>query len=128
MSPTSGLGSSHVSNAFPPHQQRQIRLQLAANLRAVISQRLLRRADGNGLVLAAEVMVVNAAIRDYIADDTKMNEIIKNIEKGHDTYGMQTFDQSLFDLLQQGLVSMDEAVKHATSPNDFKLRLSYQQG
>ncbi|MBD3390374.1 MAG: PilT/PilU family type 4a pilus ATPase [Chitinivibrionales bacterium] len=114
-------------DAFPPHQHRQIRIQLAANLRAVISQRLLKRADGAGLVLAAEVMVVNAAIREYMADEGKLSEILKNIEKGRDTYGMQTFDQALFDLLQQGYVTADEAVKHATSPNDFKLKLSFHQ-
>ncbi len=111
-------------DAFSPHQQKQVRVQLASNLRAVISQRLLQRADGSGLALAAEIMVVNAAIRGYIFDPQKTGEITENISKGKEHYGMQTFDQSLMELLQMGLVNMEEAVKNATSPNDFMLKLS----
>jgi twitching motility protein PilT len=112
-------------DSFPPHQHRQVRVQLAANLRAVVSQRLLKRYDRRGLVLAAEIMVVNAAIREYIADESKFNEIVPNIEKGRETYGMQTFDQALYELLGQGLITADEAIRNATSPNDFRLRLDF---
>ncbi len=111
-------------DSFPPHQQKQIRLQLASNLNAVISQRLLNRADGTGLVLASEVMVVNAAIRDYILDPSKTFEIIDNMAKGRDLYGSQTFDQAILDLLNSGLVTEEEALFNATSTNDFKLKLS----
>jgi len=114
-------------DTFPPHQHRQVRMQLAANLRAVVSQRLLRRADGRGLVLAAEIMVVNAAIREYIADESKFAEIQAHIEKGREAYGMQTFDQALFDLFKRGVVSAEEAIRNATSPNDFRLRLNFEQ-
>jgi twitching motility protein PilT len=114
-------------DAFPPHQHRQIRVQLAANLRAVTSQRLLQRADGRGLVLAAEVMVVNAAIKEYIAEEGKLNEILKNIENGRETYGMQSFDQVLIDLVKNGMVTPEEAIKNATSPNDFKLHLNFAE-
>lgn len=110
-------------DSFPPHQQEQIRLQLAANLRAVISQRLIERADRKGRILAAEIMVVNAAIRGYIIDSEKSEDIIKNMEKGRDQYGMQTFDQSLLELLEQGLITVDEALKNATSPNDLRLKI-----
>lgn len=113
-------------DSFPPYQQVQIRIQLAANLRAVISQRLLERADKKGRVLAAETMVVNAAIREYILDPDKIGEIIKNMEKGKDTYGMQTFDQSLLELLHSGVISEEEAIRHATSPNDFRLKISLE--
>jgi twitching motility protein PilT len=111
-------------DSFPPHQQKQIRIQLAANLRAVISQRLIQRADNKGLVLAAEIMVVNAAIREYIIDPEKTGEIVRNMEKGKEQYGMQTFDQAIMTLMRQGLISEDEAIRNATSPNDFKLKLS----
>ncbi|MFP4014583.1 MAG: type IV pilus twitching motility protein PilT [Chitinispirillaceae bacterium] len=111
-------------DSFPPHQQKQVRIQLAANLNAVISQRLLRRADDNGLILAAEVMVVNAAIKDFIIDPARISDIVDNMAKGRDQYGSQTFDQALMDLLNLGLVSEQEAVVNATSPNDLKLKLS----
>jgi twitching motility protein PilT len=112
-------------DSFPPHQQKQIRLQLAANLRAVISQRLLERADNKGLVLAAEIMVVNAAIRSLILDPVKTGDIVDNIAKGKDRYGMQTFDQAILELLRQSLITKEEAVKNATSPNDFMLKLDF---
>jgi twitching motility protein PilT len=114
-------------DSFPAEQQRQIRLQLSFNLRAVISQRLLERADKNGLVLAAEVMVVNAAIRGYIQDPEKLHEIPENIAKGKMQYGMQTFDQAIMDLYAQGLISVEEALVNATSSNDMRLKLRLQE-
>jgi len=110
-------------DSFSAEQQRQIRLQLSFNLRAVISQRLLERADGSGLVLAAEVMVVSAAIRGHIQDPGKLHEIAENIAKGRSQYGMQTFDQSIMDLYSQGLITVEEALNIATSPNDLRLKL-----
>lgn len=109
---------------FPPHQQKQVRIQLAANLRAVISQRLLERKDNKGRALAAEIMVVNAAIRGYILEPDKIGDILENMAKGKDQYGMQTFDQAIMGLLSQGIITEDEAIKNSTSPNDFKLKLS----
>lgn len=110
-------------DVFPPGQQRQVRIQLAANLNAVISQRLVNRADGNGRVLAAEVMIVNAAIREYILDPGSSGDILQNMEKGREQYGSQTFDQALLDLYHENLINLDEAVKNATSPNDIKLKI-----
>jgi twitching motility protein PilT len=131
------MGTLHTTDAketigrfidtFPAHQQRQVRIQLAFNLRAVISQRLLERVDQKGLVLAAEVMVVNAAIRGYILEPDKLGEILDNIQKGREQYGMQTFDQSIMDLYRKELISLDEALKNATSPTDMKLKLRLQQ-
>lgn len=111
-------------DAFPPHQQKQIRIQLAANLNAVISQRLLERADGRGRVLCAEIMAVNAAVHGHILDPGKTGEIVKNMEKGRDRYGSQTFDQALLDLLRRNLITKEEAVRYATSPNDFMLKVN----
>jgi twitching motility protein PilT len=116
-----------IIDMFPPHQQKQIRIQLAANLRAVISQRLLERADGKGRILAAEIMVVNAAIRGYILEADKIADIVENMAKGKDQYGMQTFDQAIMGLLAKKLITEDEAIRNSTSPNDFKLKISLGQ-
>lgn len=113
-----------IIDSFPPHQQNQIRLQLAANLRAVISQRLLNRSDKEGLVLAAEVMIVTAAIREMICHPEKAGDMLAHIEKGEDQYGTCSFDQSIMSLYERCLISKDEAIKNATNANDFKLKLS----
>lgn len=110
-------------DAFPPYQQGQIRVQLASNLRAVISQRLPRRADGNGRILACEVLVVTAAVRAAILEPGREKEIVSLMERGA-SHGMQTFDQSLMTLLQEKLITKDEAIANATSPNDFAVKLS----
>jgi twitching motility protein PilT len=107
---------------FPPYQQKQIRLQLSSILRAVVSQRLVPRADGKGRVPALEVLVSTARIRECIADKDRTKEIHDAISKGYTTYGMQTFDQSLMHLVKQGLVTYEEALKHVSNPDDFALR------
>jgi twitching motility protein PilT len=93
---------------FPPPEQKQIRLQLAATLKAVVSQRLVRRADDKGRVPAVEVMIATAYIKDCIINSQ---------------YGMQTFDQSLFDLYSKELITLDEALIRATNADEFKLRI-----
>ncbi|MBN1129263.1 MAG: PilT/PilU family type 4a pilus ATPase, partial [Chitinispirillaceae bacterium] len=108
-------------DTFPAQQQQQVRIQLAFNLKAVISQRLLERADNKGLVLAAEVMMVTAAIRGYILESDKLGEIVTNISRGREQYGMQTFDQAIMDLYSKNLITVDEALANATSPNDMRL-------
>jgi len=108
---------------FPPHQQAQIRMQFATNIRAIISQRLLHRADGNGRVLACEVLVATAAIRAAIIDPAKERDIIGLIEHG-DQHGMHSFDQDLLRLLKEGKITKEEAISNATSPNDFQVKLS----
>lgn len=113
-------------DSFPAHQQQQIRIQLAANLRGVISQRLLERKEHNGRVLATEILVNNAAIQECIIDPEKTGQIPRHIEKG-DNYGMHTFDQSILECFNRGDITESEAIQYATSPNDFKvkLRLTY---
>lgn len=112
---------NRIVSSFPPYQQKQIRLQLASVLKAVISQRLIPRKDGRGRVPAVEIMVSTARIRECIVDGEKTREIPDAIAKGHTTYGMQTFDQSLLYLLKRGLISYEEALRQASNPSDFAL-------
>lgn len=115
---------NRIISAFPPHQQQQIRLQLASVLRAVVSQRLVPRADGRGRVPAVEVLISTSRVRELIEDQERTKEIVNSIEEGHHTYGMQTFDQSLMQLLQGKLVTKEEAIKQASNRDDFLLKLS----
>jgi twitching motility protein PilT len=111
-----------VSN-FPDHQRDQIRLILANILKGCLSQRLMPRADGLGMVPAVEVMLSTARIRECIAVKEKTLEIPDAIAQGHATYGMQTFDQSLMSLYRKGLITYEEALAQASNPDDFALRL-----
>ena len=113
---------NRIISVFPPHQQEQVRLQLASILKAVISQRLVPRSDGKGRVPALEVMRVNARVRECISDKDRTKEIPDAIQKGFTTYGMQTFDQSLMSHVKSGLVTYEEALKHVSNPDDFALR------
>jgi twitching motility protein PilT len=113
---------NRIISVFPPYQQKQIRLQLTSILRAVISQRLVPRADGKGRVPALEVLVSTARVRECIADKERTKEIHDAISKGYTTYGMQSFDQSLMQLVKKGLVTYEEALKHVSNPDDFALR------
>jgi len=108
---------------FPPPEQKQIRLQMAATLKAVISQRLVRRSDDKGRVPAVEVMIATAYIRDCIINPDKTRLIHDAIAAGTSQYGMQTFDQSLFDLYTRELITYEEALTRASNPDDFKLRI-----
>ena len=114
---------NRIVSVFTPHQQPQVRQQLATVLRAVISQRLIPKADGKGRVPAVEVMIATPFIRECIMDGEKTRQIPGAIAQGTSQYGMQTFDQSIFSLYEQGLVDKDEALRWASSPDEFKLRL-----
>jgi twitching motility protein PilT len=114
---------NRIIAVFPPHQQQQIRIQLSNVLRAVVSQRLLPRADGRGRVPAVEVMMATPFIRDCILDRDKTNQIRGAIAQGTSQYGMQTFDQSIFFLYEQQLVSAEDALRWASNPDEFKLRM-----
>ena len=112
-----------VIAVFPPPEQKQIRLQLASTLKAVISQRLVRRGDGQGRVPAVEVMISTGYIRDCIINPDKTRLIRDAIAAGTSQYGMQTFDQSLFDLYSRNLITLEEALMRASNPDDFRLRV-----
>jgi twitching motility protein PilT len=108
---------------FPPPEQKQIRLQLASTLKAVVSQRLVRKSDGAGRVPACEVMIATGYIRDCIMNPDKTRMIRDAIAAGTSQYGMQTFDQSLFDLYSRNLITLEEAILRASNPDDFRLRV-----
>jgi twitching motility protein PilT len=114
---------SRIVSVFAPHQQKQVRLQLASVLKAVISQRLMPRKDGKGRAPAVEVMVSTPFIRDCIVDKEKTHSIPGAIAAGTSQYGMQSFDQSIFSLFSQGLVSYEEALRWASNVDEFKLRV-----
>jgi twitching motility protein PilT len=114
---------NRIISVFPPHQQRQVRIQLASVLKAAVSQRLMPRADGLGRVPAVEVMVSTAFIRDCIVDKDKTANIHNAIAAGTSQYGMQTFDQSIFTLYQQGFVTLEEALRWASNVDEFKLKV-----
>ena len=114
---------NRIIAVFPPHQQRQVRLQLASVLRAVISQRLMPRLSGIGRVAAVEVMITTPFIRDCIVDKEKTHLVLGAIASGTSQYGMQTFDQSIFGLFQNGIVSYDDALRYASNKDEFKLKV-----
>ncbi len=114
---------NRIISVFPPHHQKQIRIQLSAVLKAVISLRLLPRADGIGRVPAAEVMIATPYIRDCIENKEKTKFIREQIALGTSQYGMQTFDQSLFQLYKGGLITLEEALRRASNPDEFKLKI-----
>jgi twitching motility protein PilT len=114
---------NRVIAVFPPHQQKQVRLQLASVLKAVVSQRLLPRADGRRRAPAVEVMISTPFIRDCIVDKEKSHLIPGAIAAGTSQYGMQTFDQSIFQLYELGLVAYEEALRWASNVDEFKLKV-----
>ncbi len=115
---------TRVVSAFPPYQQKQVRLQLGSILKAVISQRLVPRADGRGRVAAVEILRATARTRELIEDKDRTKELHDAIQQGVTTYGMQTFDQSLMGLLTRQLITYEEAMRQTTNPDDFALRVS----
>jgi twitching motility protein PilT len=112
---------NRIVSLYPPHQQAQARLQLCTALKAVISQRLVARADGKGMVPAMEIMVTTARIRELISDPKRTREIHDAIAQGRETYGMVSFDQSLTELVHKKFVTYQEALANATNPDDFAL-------
>ncbi|MDH4156893.1 MAG: PilT/PilU family type 4a pilus ATPase [candidate division Zixibacteria bacterium] len=114
---------TRIISFFPPHQHQQIRLLLAGTLKSVICQRLLARDDMPGRVPAMEIMVNSGAIKECIISPEKTTDIPDLLEQGGVQYGMQTFDQSIMKLHKQGLISFEEAMAHASNPDDFDLRL-----
>jgi len=114
---------NRIIAVFPPHQQRQVRIQLASVLKGAVAQRLLPRADGAGRVPAVEVMITTGFIRDCIVDKDRTSQIHGALAAGTSQYGMQTFDQSIFSLYNQGLVTLEEALRWASNVDEFKLKV-----
>ena len=113
---------NRIIDFFPPHQQKQIRVSLAASLRGIVSQRLLPRKDGKGRIPAVEVLVMNGRIHDLILNE-EQTHMIHDIVAESSFYGMQTFDQALLALYRSGLVALDDAMAAATNSHDFQIAL-----
>jgi twitching motility protein PilT len=113
---------NRIVDFFPAHQQHQARLTLAGALRGTICQRLVPTSDGSSRVPALEVMVVNGRIQQCIVDPAKTSEIESIVAEG-DFYGMQTFDQSLVNLLEEGVIDIRSAIVAATNAHDLRIRL-----
>jgi twitching motility protein PilT len=114
---------NRVISVFPPHQQQQIRLQLATVLQGIVSMRLVPRADGVGRVAAVEVLIATTQVRECITVPERTKEIPDIIAAGTSQYGMQTFDQALTELYNRELITYEEALHQATNPDDFALRV-----
>jgi twitching motility protein PilT len=114
---------NRIIAVFPPHQQNQVRHQLSRVLKAAVSQRLMPRADGRGRVLACEVMIATALVRDCIADPEKTSGLAQAIVQGASQYGMQSFDQAILKLCKDELVTVEEATQWVTNVEEFKMRL-----
>ena len=114
---------NRIISTFPPHQEDQIRDQLASVMQGIVSQRLVVRADGKGRVPAVEVMVGTGLIRDSIRSSEKTSNIPTVIAAGQAQYGMQTFDQSLLQLHREELITYETARDAATNPDDFDLKV-----
>ena len=114
---------NRIIDVFPPYQQPQVRAQLSVVLQAVISQQLIPRMDGKGRTLCCEVMIPNAAIRNLIREQ-KVHQLYSQMQVGQAKHGMQTMTQSLLDLYQRRLISFEEAMGHATEPDELRTMLS----
>ncbi len=113
---------TRIVAAFPPYQQKQVRLQLGGILKGIISQRLVPMADGRGRVPAVEVLVSTSTTREMIENPDRTKELPDAIANGFTTYGMQTFDQSLMALVRSNLITYEIALRNCTNPDDFALR------
>lgn len=112
---------NRIVQMFPPHEQSAIRLQLAEILQAIVSQRLLPRADGKGMIPACEVLINTPRIRDMIIDPMRTGEITDAVKEGEHPYGMISFDQSLTSLVKRNLITYETALSASTNPDDFAL-------
>jgi twitching motility protein PilT len=115
---------NRVISFFPPHQHDEVRHLLSTALQAVVSLRLVPRKDAKGRVPAAEVLINTAAVADNVRDLTRQLSIPDLIAEGSIQYGMQSFDQSLFQWYQHGVISYESAIFYATNPSEFALKVS----
>lgn len=114
---------TRMISSFPADAQPTLRSKLAQNLRAVVAQRLLPRADGKGRIVACEILTVNARVRELILDPLRVKEIADLVKKESIVEGMLSFDQHLFELCRRGEITEDIALQHSSSPTDLKLKL-----
>ncbi len=118
---------NRIIDVFPPHQQAQVRAQLSFVLEGIISQLLLPRAGAPGRVLALEVLVPNAAIRNLIRED-KVHQIYSQMQMGQGEHGMQTLNQSLFSLYARRLITLEEAVGRSNDAEELQMMIEQRSG
>ncbi len=118
---------SRVVDVFPPHQQAQVRAQLALVLQAVVAQQLVRRRDGTARVLAAEVLLATPAIRNLLRDE-KLHQVYSQMQVGHAGTGMQTMSRALVALVEHGIVAVEDAIARATEPDELRRLLGVSPG
>jgi twitching motility protein PilT len=116
---------NRIIDFYPLHQQKQVRIMLAGTLKGIISQRLLPRAGGVGRIPAIEILIATNRVRDFILDSAQSHMIPDAIKEG-EYYGMQTFDQALLKLYEEGLITLNDASSVAGNPHDFKLLVQAQ--
>lgn len=109
---------NRIIDVFPPHQQEQIRVQLSFVLEGIFAQQLIPKKSGEGRVLAVELLVPNPAIRNLIRED-KIHQIYSMMQTGQAKYGMQTMNQSLFNLYSKGLITYEDAVGRSSIPDEI---------
>ena len=117
---------NRIIDFFPPHQQQQARAMIAGTLKGIVSQRLVKTADGHGRVACCEIMVMTGRVHDMILDPKLTGQLPEVVAEGG-YYGMQTFDQHLLKHLQAGRITYEEAMRAATSPHDFKLMVAAER-
>lgn len=114
---------TRLMSYFPPHQHLSLRMMLSQTLRAVVSQRLVARIDQKGMVPAIEILIANEVVKETILKSDNFDVLKDTIRNSRNTYGMQSFDQSLLGLYQQGIISAEEALKHASKRKDLELAM-----
>ena len=114
---------NRIIDFFPPHQHQQARAMIAGTLQGIISQRLVKTKDGSGRVACCEIMVNTGRVHDMILDAKQTGALPEVVAEG-EYYGMQTFDQALLKHLRAGRISMEEAMRTASAPHDFKLMVA----
>jgi twitching motility protein PilT len=117
-----------IISFFPPHQQKEVRFNLANTLQAVVSLRLVPTTDGVGRVPAAEVMIATPTIKECITDPEKQAQIRDAIQEGVSQYGMQSFDQSLMDYYAKGVITLETALRNCTNVTQFELKVKGIEG
>ena len=115
-----------ILSFFPGDEQAAVRARLSESLKATVSQRLLPRGDGRGMILAMEVMIATKTVQEYILDADRTGKLKDVIEKGRSTYGMQSFDQHLSDLYRSGVLKLETARAAASNPADFERALNFE--
>jgi len=119
---------NRIISFFPPHEHDGVRNLLSTALEAIVCLRLVPTKDGRTRVPACEILINTAAVRDNIRDAEKALNIPELIKEGTVQYGMQSFDQSLMQWYQQGMISYESALFYSTNPNEFALRVSGIEG